>query len=158
MTNIKEVEHDRGSKFLFRLNLPNSSKIRYMRDQLSLGYTGTIELPKIKGISLIQPVSNRPADEDCGLFLLNIFNVHIGNVLLKGQNINKEEPNCIAFYLDNNGDIKHTGIVVEKGLILSKWTTSGGLFLHKPELIPTEFGNNIMFFKKPVNVFKFIKI
>jgi hypothetical protein len=60
-----------------------------------------------------------------------------------------EKPNngdLVAYFLD--GELRHIGIYVGKGRVISKWG-AGPVFEHPLYMVPESYGNCIRYFKKP---------
>lgn len=151
--NINRIERDRGAKILFKETIPYDAELNKTRAFLTLVAKNQAELLNINGVSLITPAAERPRGEGCGIFLLSTYFVNVGEVLLRGDNISGAEPNSFAFYFDRKGNLMHTGIVMDDSSILSKWEWTGGVFLHRPELVPLNYGNTIIRFRPPKNNF-----
>lgn len=92
-----------------------------------------------------------PGDSlDCLQYMSLLTNIRPDKIM---QTIFDSDPvpmqeNTFAMYFDDEGNWKHIGIVLEGGIIESKWGPLS-VYRHPVGIVPQEYGNTVIFFKLP---------
>ncbi len=145
--NFPPVDHQTDTFY----RLPDSPDILALRELLASRQSPTMEVPGRELIQTSQERSRRTGHRElCRDYLFDragITEEQFYRLLLIGQPTTSH-PGAIAVYFNDLGFFKHTGIVRENDMIESKW---GGehVYLHRPEVVPSHYGNTIIYFDSP---------
>lgn len=112
------------------------------------------ELGQIDGISIIEDGLALPDDMSCFEFIFGDNTQHnLERLILEGT-LCWHEPGAVAYYF-NRGHrklkLRHVGLVLPTGDVLSKWGVGGPVIKHHPDFVLSPYGRIRGYYKDPSN-------
>ena len=122
----------------------NQSVQRQIDHHCSLNDVAGLESMSVR---LIARVNERPYREDCYLYLMSSYRDSLLGVMQSQAGL--VLPRGYAIYYSRTEaspkvDMPHVGMVLENGLIRSKWGQGGHVFEHPVDVVPTIYGNQAL--------------
>ena len=145
------LHHDLfADKFLSKISDPSALlgvMRRYVNWSLAMHQEG---IAKEGWVKLVKRAEERPAGEDCWRYCFPGQNpVKVVNMVTESFEAvaTPKEGDYLLYFRE---DVPaHIGLFVDSERVVSKWGKEGSVFEHLPLIVPFQYGNTIVCFRKP---------